>query len=131
MAFINTATDYLGRQYDSEKEVNRFLRKYEATAGMSHRMYAKRQPIRYTDWKGDIPFYQEVEKEPYVEMYIPQHRFTELVEQEKYLSYLEQTAESSKNLVDGLRRDERIRNENPSVQKAYEKYLMLLELARR
>lgn len=126
---MNTATDYLGRQYDTERETNKFLHKYEAHAGMSGRMYAKRQPIRYTDWKGDIPFRQEVQTEPYVEMYIPQHRFRELIEQEKYVSYLEDRAEHNKVLVDKIRKEERIRDANPAVEKAWRNYQLLLKLA--
>jgi hypothetical protein len=117
-----------------EEETNYFLKRYEAQAGLSRgKMYYKRQPIRYTDWIKDgspMPFDLTVDQEPYVEINIPQHRFKELVEQEKYKRYLEERADYDARIVDSLRKDERVRDSNPAVQKAYEKYLMLLELAR-
>ena len=66
-----------------------------------------------------------------VEINMPQHRFDELIEQERYRSYLEDRAEHDAMIVQRLREDERVRDDNPAVQKAYRNYLMLLELARR
>jgi hypothetical protein len=40
-------------------------------------------------------------------------------------------AEYDKRIVDMVRADERVRDANPVVQKAYEKYLTLLELVRK
>jgi ribonucleotide reductase beta subunit family protein with ferritin-like domain len=72
----------------------------------------------------------QAEVEPMVEVNIPQHRFTELVEQERYKRYLEERADYDARIVEMLRQDERVRDRNPTVQKAYQKYLMLLEMAR-
>lgn len=125
------AQDYLGVQYDAERDRNKFLHKFDAQASYSDKLYYKRIPIRYSDWDGRIPFNQEVETEQYIELLIPQEKFRELVDQEKYINHLEQLAHTSEQARDDYIRSERIRASNPAVQKAYEKYLMLLELARK
>ena len=130
-----TALTSLENQMTADKEVNFFLSKYESQAGLTNeKQYARRIPISYRDWQDRgayIPFHQEVEREPMVKMYMPKHRFRELVEREDYLTRLEQDRNYNQSVVNMLRADERVRDENPAVAKAYRNYLMLLELARK
>ena len=127
---MRTATDYLGRQYDSEKETRKFLHRYEAQAGLSNRQYAKRMPIRYVDWTGEIPFHQEVQTEPYIEMFIPQHRFEELVDREKHFEEMASKSDYAQHILAEKTIEDTIRRQNPAVEKAWRNYKMLLELAR-
>lgn len=119
---------------DCDKEVNEFLRRYEATAELSsRRYYSKRIPMNYRAWLnegGNIPFHQEVEKQPMVEINIPQEHFQTLVEREKFYSSVEREADHYKKIVDQYREDERVRDKNPAVQKAWRNYITMLELAR-
>ena len=130
-----TALTSLENQMKTDKDVNFFLSKYESQAGLTdEKLYARRIPISYRDWQDQaahIPFYQEVEREPMVKMYLPKHKFRELVEREDYLTRLEQDRNYNQNVVNMLRADERVRDQNPAVAKAYKNYLMLLELARK
>lgn len=112
-------------------DTKRFLHKYEAQANQSNRMYAKRLPINYCDWKGDIPFHQEVQKEPYIEIYIPQDKFKQLVYSERYIQELEQEVQHFKGIASKHITDAKVRESNPVVKKAWEKYLTLLELVRK
>ncbi len=134
MKYNYTATDYLNKSLDADRIVNRFLDRYESHAGLSgHKRYAKRQAIAYRDWLADggpIPFHQTVEHEPYVEMYIPQHRFRQLVELDEDYTDACRRASNSNAVIAQLQEEERIRNSNPSVKAAYEKYKMLLEICR-
>lgn len=128
------ATDYINQRYDADREVNGFLHKYEAIAGIGPKRYQKRVPIAYRDWLADgapIPFYQEVETEQMVEMHIPQHQFRQLVEREAEFQDLVRHNEQANQVLRQHRADERVRDENPAVQKAWSKYLTLLELARK
>jgi hypothetical protein len=131
--YYNYQYDY-SQQMTDEQEVNSFLKRHEATAGLSrHKLYARRIPVRYNEWLqdgGPIPFDQAVEREPMVEINMPQERFRSLVERERWYGKMEQEAEYYKRIVDQLRADERVRDDNPAVQKAWKNYLMLLELAR-
>ncbi len=117
-----------------DKEVDSFLKRYEAQAGLSkHKQYYRRRPVSYRDWLHDganIPFHQEVDREPMVEMYIPTHRFQELVEKEQWYRRLEEETDYYKKIVNQYREDERVRDKNPALQKAWRNYLTLLELAR-
>ncbi len=118
----------------AEEQVDRFLKKYESRAGLSSReLYYKRQPLRYTDWianGSNIPFHQEIEKEPMVEMYIPQHRFQDLVERERMVDEINDQNRRYRQLLDQLDEDARIRNSNPALKKAWENYQLLLDLCR-
>ena len=128
------ATDYINQRYDADREVNIFLHKYEASAGLGHKRYHKRKPIAYRAWIEDgspIPFYQDVEVEQMVEMNIPQHQFRRLVEREAEFEDLVRHNENANQVLRQHRADERVRDENPAVQKAWLKYLTLLELARK
>jgi hypothetical protein len=62
---------------------------------------------------------------------IPSHKFNEIVRQDEYVEHLERTADYNQGIVNMLRKDERVREDNPAVAKAYRNYLTLLELARK
>ena len=132
--YNKTATERMEEHYRQNSEVQKFLHKYEATAGLSNRYYRRYRRMQYTDWCAQgspIPMNIEEESEPMIEMTIPQHRFRDLIEQDEYVSKLEQERDYNQNIVNMLRADERVRWNNPTVDKAYKKYLMLLELARK
>lgn len=114
-------------------EAKRFLHKYDAQASESNRMYAVREPFRYAASYdiSSLPATFEVRQERYVEMYIPQDKFKKLVENERYILELEQELQHFKGVVSHHMTDARVRDNNPVVKKAYEKYLTLLELMRK
>lgn len=114
--------------------VNKFLKKYEAQAGMSKRMYSKyeRHPFDQYSYKSmDVYDYKyNVRQEPYVEMYIPQHQFQELIERDNHLNEMAKQTDYAMAKLNQLMEEESIRSRNPAVKKAYEKYRTLLELSR-
>ncbi len=125
----------INQRYDADREVHQFLHIYEAQAGLSsHKLYYKRRPLRYTDWLADgspIPFEHEVDREPMVEMYMPQDKFRRLVEREQEFRDLVNRNQDMFDKIQQDRADDAVRRSNPAVATAYEKYRMLLELARR
>lgn len=128
------AIDRYQQQYDADREVNEFLHKYGASASLSRdKRYYKRVPIRYQAWLDDncpIPFEQEVEMEPMVEINLPREHFRKLVEREADYQDLIRINQESANILFQQRADEKVRKENPAVEQAYRRYQMLLELAR-
>ena len=124
---------YRSYSVDVNKDRELFLRKYEAQGRVSPMRYARRIPVSYTSWDDTkAPLYDSlVEHEPMVELHIPEHRFQELVTRDDYLTRVEQELDYNQKVVNMLREDERGRDKNPAVEKAYRNYLMLLELARR
>jgi hypothetical protein len=127
--------DVLNQRYDADKEVDYFLHLYEAHASLSQRkLYYRRRPIRYSDWVNDgspIPFDQEIDTEPMVEVYIPQDKFRRLVEREQEFRDLVSRNQDLFDKIQQDRADDAVRKANPAVQQAWERYKMLLELARR
>jgi len=120
------------------KETDQFLHNYEAHASLSDRkQYARRAPISVSDYHRfhtslDVYDYESyIQREPYVEMYIPQHKFQELVEREKYYTAMSQQVDYASEVIRQQISDDAVRKTNPAVQIAYEKYQMLLEISRK
>lgn len=129
------ATDYINQRYDADREVRSFLSKYEARADLSRDMqYYRRQPIQYRDWLSDgapMPFHQEVEREPMVEVNLPQHQFRRLVEREGEYQDMINRNQHLFDMINDQRAEERVRRENPAVEQAWQRYRLLLEIARK
>lgn len=115
-------------------EVNAFLKKYQAQAELSkNKVFARPKTIRYQDWLdqgSSIPFDHEIEREPTVEINMPQDRFKDLVERDRWVGQMEAEARYYKERYMQEVEDDKIRHNNPTVKKAWEQYQMLLELAR-
>ena len=65
-----------------------------------------------------------------VEMYIPQHRFQDLVERERMVDDINDQNRRYRQVLDQLDEDARIRNSNPALKKAWDNYQLLLNLCR-
>ncbi len=82
----------------------------------------------------DAAVYQhtlDVEEVDCVDVTMPVDRLQELEDMISWYEDKEQKNRHNNEIVAMLRKDERVRIENPAVQKAYMKYLMLLELCRK
>jgi abortive infection bacteriophage resistance protein len=107
-----------------------FESKFEARIEDSkeYRQYVRRMP--YNMWDGKIPFDTEVEVVPMKSIHLTIDNLERLVRQQDRMEQLEDDAEYGKKVVRMLREDERVRDDNPAVAKAYRNYLTLLEIAR-
>ena len=111
-------------------EVEHFKNKYRATIQQGHRRYNKPKKISFdqgADW--DLHF----ETEYGVQIDMSQRDFEHLVQMEKkFYDTMERSGPyiggHAKYIVEQWEREERIRNNNPAVAKAYEKYLDLLTM---
>ena len=108
-----------------------FESKFEARIEDSreYKQYARRMP--YNMWDGKAPFESAVEVVPMKSIHLTIDNLERLVREQERMEMLESDAEYGKKVVTMLRNDERVRDDNPAVQKAYKNYLMLLELARK
>ena len=132
--YNKTATDLLNEKFKDDLDVRHFLNKFEAYGSISNRMHYRYRRVNYNDWMSvgsPMPISTDVEQEPMIEITLPQHKFKELLAQEDYLERLEQSNDYNQKVVNMLRADERVRDDNPAVKNAWKKYLMLLELARK
>ena len=98
----------------------------------SKRHYRTRSvPINYRDWQlggGHIPFHQEVEREPLLKIYISEDNYTRLIESERRVEELDYRSKELESLRHKLLVEAEIRRKNPALQKAWEKYQMVLGL---
>ena len=118
-----------------EKEQPRDLKYFEAKFeariedSKEYRQYVTRMP--YADWDGKIPFNVEAQVVPMKCIHLTSENLERLIREQEFMEHLEHDAEHGKKLWNMLREDERVRADNPAVEKAYRNYIMLLELARK
>lgn len=116
-----------------------FFDKYEMRVVPSRHKLRRMKPrhLRTDVWNSRLSdelvwnLTDDAEEVECVDVVIPKDRLTEL---EKILEWYENNEYKLKRtdqVVEQLRQDERVRIENPSVEKAYMNYKLLLELARK
>ena len=108
-----------------------FESKYEARIEDSreYRQYVRRMP--YNMWDGKIPFDVESQVVPMKCIHLTNDSLERLVREQEHIDNLQSDADYGKKLWTMLRADERVRDDNPAVAKAYRNYIALLELARK
>lgn len=120
------------QQEPREYAEDRFKKKYQVHVEKSKKHYRhKSPPISYRDWYssgGNIPFNVEYEREPLLKVYISEEHYQALVAREQYLETVEDENKKLTRIREDQFQEAMIRNRNPAVKKAYEKYQMLLKL---
>ena len=111
-------------------ELEHFKNKYRATVSEGRRRYTIPKPFKVWD---DVNFDEPFEVESGVQIDMSQRDFEHLVHMEKHFYDTmkrsgEYVGDHAKYIVKQHEREERIRNENPSVRAAYAKYQNLLRL---
>ena len=117
-----------------------FFRKFDMQVHASHRklrrvpnMWQHTNAWNYT--VSDAATYQyqtfPIEEVDCVEVLMPKDRLQHIID---YINYCEDAVERSqtdRQLMARYEQDRNVRLNNPTVEKAYQKYVMLLELARK
>ena len=108
-----------------------FESKYEARIEDSkeYRQYVRQMP--YYMWDGKKPYEIETQVVPMKAIHLTTDNLDRLMAEQERIDRLLDEQAYDKKILAMLRADERVRDANPTVQKAYQKYLMLLELARK
>jgi len=124
------AMDIYNKRVESPRDLKDFESKYEARIEDSreYRQYVRRQP--YYMWDGKVPLESEVEVVPMKAIHLSSDNLERLVRERESMERQLEQAEYDKRIVYQLRADERVRNSNPAVAKAWRNYTTLLELAR-
>jgi hypothetical protein len=117
------------------KEANDFCRKYDAYVQDSNRMHRRSKRMPFQIWsESDPEIFQQIpyEQVKCVEIHMPEDRFRALLEHDDWLHTAHMSNYIKGNeavwIVEQHERETRIRHANPSVQLAYEKYQMMLNL---
>ena len=116
---------------EAPKDIRYFESKFEARIEDSkeYRQYVRRMP--YMEWDGKIPFEAETQVVPMKCIHLTSDSLDRLIREQELMEHLQSDAEYGKKILGMLRADERVRDDNPAVAKAYRNYLTLLELARK
>jgi hypothetical protein len=120
--------------YDLERpqrDLKYFESKFEARIEDSkeYKHYTRRMP--YYMWDGKLPMDVEVEVVPMKAIHLSFDNLERLIREQERMEHLESDAKDGKKIWTMLREEERVRDDNPAVAKAYRNYIMLLELARK
>lgn len=114
-------------KFEPVDEVEQFLKKYRAVAELD-RQYAyvidESRQFNYTSQYMSAPT-----RVPVYNVRISEDQLKRLVNNDNSLDMAHRYAEASREKILQMERESRLRESNPSVQKAYEKYQMLLKLA--
>ena len=126
-----TAYSHDKMRAEAPRNLKDFESKYEAriTDSTEYKQYIRRMP--YNMWDGKIPFDSEVEVVPMKAIHLTRDNLERLIQEQDRMDWLMNDAEFGKKLWTKERTDKAVRDSNPAVEKAYQKYVMLLELARK
>lgn len=132
MAYNKIAHDKM--MYDKFADTDRtkeFESKFEARIEDSkeYKQYVRQMP--YYMWDGKQPLNIETQIVPMKSIHLTSDNLERLIAEQRRMDILEDDAQYGKKIVAMLRADERVRDDNPAVARAYKNYLMLLELARK
>ena len=122
--------DYRMRE-ENPKDIRYFESKFEARIEDSreYKQYVRTNP--YPVWDGRAPYDMETKVVPMKCIHLTTDNLERLIREQELMEHLKSDAEYGKKIWTMLRVDERVRDENPAVAKAYRNYLTLLELARK
>ena len=116
-------------------ELENFKKKYRAHVQEGRRRYAVPKRISMDPLSpSHEPFDLDFEYEPSVQIDMSKRDFEDLIGMEAYFESMlkdhdwENFSGHAKSIVEQHERELRIRNENPGVKKAYEKYQTLLKM---
>jgi hypothetical protein len=122
------------------KTLDEFCHKYQAQVGKSSRVWQRQQTVPYDVWLTDPNVFKSItcQDVPMVDITMPEDRFRALLEHDDWVAraglndnnHFHNNAMRVSNMVVDHERECRIRQENPAVRSAWEKYQLLLGLVR-
>jgi hypothetical protein len=120
------------KQRDSVGDLEYFISKFECRVEDSREYNQYVRPVPYyRDVCSGDDFRMETKITPMKAIHLTSDNLTRLVAEQEHMQRLSDDAEYGKRIYTVLRADERVRDDNPAVAKAYRNYLTLLELARK
>jgi hypothetical protein len=117
---------------DNAGDLEYFISKFECRVEDSrvYNQYVRQAPY-YRDFCGSDSFQTETKITPMKAIHLTSDNLARLVAEQEHIQRLSDDAEYGKKCWVDERKDLMVRDKNPAVEKAYQKYVMLLELARK
>jgi len=117
---------------DDAGDLEYFVSKFEARIEDSREYNQYVRPASYyRDVCSSDYFRMETKITPMKAIHLTSDNLARLVAEQEHIQRLTEDAKFGNKLWAEERRDQEVRDENPAVDKAYQKYVMLLELARK
>jgi hypothetical protein len=117
---------------DSADDLEYFISKFECRVEDSREYNQYVRPAPYyrdvcisDDWR------PETKITPMKAIHLTSDNLARLVAEQERMEHMKSDAEQGKRMWDQQCRDQMVRDNNPAVDKAYQKYQILLELARK
>jgi hypothetical protein len=121
------------RQFAEEqpRDQKYFESKFDARIEDSRefKQYVRQMP--YYKWDGREPYNVDTQVVPMKAIHLSSDNLAKLLAEQNLMDILMKDADQGKRIWRQEREDRHIRDQNPAVEKAYQKYTMLLELARK
>ena len=116
---------------DNAGDLDYFVSKFECRVEDSreYNQYVRPMPY-YRDVCSSDDFRMETKITPMKAIHLTSDNLARLVGEQELMQRLNDDAEYGKKVWANERKDQMVRDENPAVEKAYQKYIILLELAR-
>jgi hypothetical protein len=132
MAMTYNYNDYLQHTYSKRepRDIEYFESKFEARIEDSreYRHYERQMP--YYAWDGKEPYNIDTQIVPMKAIHLSSDNLAKLLAEQNLIDILMKDANEGKRIWRQEREDSRVRSQNPTVEKAYRNYQVLLELAR-
>jgi hypothetical protein len=117
---------------DSAGDLEYFISKFECRVEDSreYNQYVRPAP-HYRDFCGGDSFKMETEIVPMKAIHLTSDNLARLLAEQERMERMESDAEQVKRMWEQQCKDQMVRDKNPAVDNAYQKYQILLELARK
>ena len=121
------------KQRDPAGDLEYFISKFECRVEDSreYNQYIKQSHPYHRDFYSTDNYKVEAEIVPMKAIHLTRDNLASLVAEQEYMQRLHDSDAFHKRIWTQLHEDNRVRDSNPAVEKAYQKYMMLLELARK
>jgi hypothetical protein len=117
---------------DSVGDLEYFISKFECRVENSREYNQYVRPTAYhQDFYDRDSFHIDTKIIPMKAIHLTSDNLARLVAEQEHMQRLGQDAEQGKRMWDQQCRDQMVRDKNPAVDKAYQRYQILLELARK
>ena len=118
---------------DNAGDLEYFISKFECRVEDSreYNQYMRGPNPYHRDFYDSDNFKVETKIVPMKAVHLTSDNLARLVAEQEHMQRLSDDAEQGKRLWVQQREDRQVRDSNPAVEKAYQKYVMLLELARK
>ena len=117
---------------DTTRDLEYFISKFECRVEDSreYNQYVRPAPY-YRDICSSDDFRMETKITPMKAIHLTSDNLARLVAEQEHMQRFSDDAAFGKRIWTQIHEDKRVRDSNPAVEKAYQKYVMLLELARK